>query len=348
MRDPRKPTYLLLLIVVLGTIFLDYWDYSAAFHKDPDLFNVFLRGQGNAPQQYRIGVLQLGQFLSQHTHLALRHCITFLDLIGALLAPLLLVALLRRSPIYRAASLPGQWFACISFVFLVQFYFGWALWYQRPETFTTALSITVLLWLLSPDERKTAQGDRGRAVPWGHIAATLAVAFLQALVRADIVITFEAGVVLLCLLGRHRTLALSRWVQAGTSAAAVLIAGGTQLYIMHVLYPQATYGDIPVFQLKLNVTDFMRLVPFTFFMVPYAYTLRLLRRTPKTVENAAIALIPGSLVFLLLWCFLGRLDEVRIILPYTLALAPLTVLLFLQKVEAADPQHVREPGAAQP
>ena len=328
MRDPRKPTYFLLLVVALGTVFLDYWEYSKAFHADQDVFNVFLRGQGNAPQQYRIGVLQLGQFLSQHTHLALRHCITGIDLIGAVLAPLVLFGLLQRSPIYRTASVTGRWFACITYVFLVQFYFGWALWYQRPETFTTALSIALLLWLLSP-----ADGEGASKSYAGRILATLVVAFLQALVRADIVITLEASVVLMCLVGREGSLALPRWIQAGTSAVAVLIAGGTQLYIMHVLYPQATYGDIPVFQLKMNITDTLRLVPFLLFMTPYFYTLRLLQRSGRSYRDAAMVLIPGSLVFLGLWCVLGRLDEVRIILPYTLALAPLTTLLLLREIE---------------
>ena len=330
MPDPAKTIRRLLFVVLIGTCFLNYWEYSKAFHSDPDVFSLFLRGQGNAPQQYRVGVIQLAALMSRHSHLALRHGIALIDFVSAFLAVFVLFSLLQRALISRAANRQTQWIAFGTYLFLVQFYFSWMFWYQRPETFTTAASAALLLWLLTPHP-----GLSSRIRFPVLLAGTALVAFTQGLVRADVVITLEAGVVLICLFTRGEGLALPRWLQAGTSLLAILIAGGLQLYLMRVVYPNARYGDIPVFQLKLNVTDTLRLVPFLLFMTPYFWLLRTWRRRSSPegslLDQPSVALIPGSILFLLLWCFLGRLDEVRIMLPFTLALAPFTALSLVRQ-----------------
>ena len=328
MPDPAKTIRRLLFVVLIGTCFLNYWEYSKAFHSDPDIFNLFLRGGGNAPQQYRVGVIQLANLMSQHSRLGVRHGIALIDCISAFLAVFLLFSLLQRALMARAASRQTQWITYGSYLFLVQLYCSWMFWYQRPETFTTAASAALLLWLLTPHP-----GLSSRARYPLLLAGTVLIAFAQGLVRADVVITLQAGVLLICLFTPGEGLALPRWMQAGTSLLAILIAGGVQLYLMRVVYPNAKYGDIPIFQLKLNVTDTLRLVPFFLFMTPYFWLLRQWsKRPPKRslLDRPSIALLPGSILFLLLWCFLGRLDEVRIMLPFTLALAPFTALLLVR------------------
>ena len=333
MPDPAKTIRRLLFVVLIGTCFLNYWEYSKAFHSDPDIFNVFLRGGGNAPQQYRVGVIQLANLMSQHSRLGLRHGIALIDCISAFVAVFVLFSLLRRALLARAASRQTQWIAYGAYLFLVQFYFSWMFWYQRPETFTTAASAALLLWLLTPHPALSS----GARFPL-LLAGTALVAFVQGLVRADVVIALETGVVLVCLLTPAEGLGLPRWAQAGASVVAILLAGGVQFYLMRVVYPHASYGDIPIFQLKLNVTDTLRLVPFFLFMTPYFW---LLRRWSKSspegslLPRPSVALLPGSILFLLLWCFLGRLDEVRIMLPFTLALAPFTALLLAKTTEDA-------------
>ena len=334
MPDPAKTIRRLLFVVLISTSFLNYWEYSKAFHSNPDIFNLFLRGGGNAPQQYRVGVIQLASVMSQHSRLGLRHGIALIDCISAFVAVFVLFSLLQRALLARAASRQTQWIAYGAYLFLVQFYFSWMLWYQRPETFTTAASAALLLWLLTPHP---ALSSRAR-VPL-LLTATALVAFVQGLVRADVVVALEAGVVLVCLVTPAEGLALPRWFQAATSAVAVLVAGGVQFYLMRVVYPNVTYGDIPMFQLKMNVTDTLRLVPFFLFMTPYFW---LLRRWSKSsargslLNRPSVALLPGSILFLGLWCLFGRLDEVRIMLPFTLALAPFTALLLAGTTEDVE------------
>ncbi len=320
-----KLTRIFLLLVTLSTVYLGYWEYSRASYQDPDVFNQFLRGEGNAPQQYRIGVLQAADMLRRALHLNLRHTLTLIDLAAALSAVLLLFSCLQAMSAYREASLSAKGFACAVYVILVQFYFGWASWFQRPETFTTSLSIALLLWLLTPRRRQE------KSTSWLLILfATVGVALLQAMVRADVVITMEAGIVLLCLLDRVRGLALPRWPLATVSLIALTVAAATQIYIMRVVYPHATYGDVQMVQLKLNFLNPIAFIPFSLFMLPYAYLLRHLWTSSLALDRSSVMLVPGSLLFLILWFVFGRVDEVRIMLPYTLALAPLLAIIIMQ------------------
>ena len=321
----KNLTRFVLLLVTISTIYLGYWEYSKASYQDPNIFTQLLRGEGNAPQQYRIGVLKVADILRRMLHLNLRHAITLIDLASALSAVFLLFSCLQRMTAYREASPSGKSFACAVYVVLVQFYFGWATWFQRPETFTTALSVALLLWLLTPPSH-----DGGNAAPL-IMAATVTVAFLQAMVRADVVITLEAGVLLSCLLNRADGISLPRWPQATISVAALLVAGGTQFYIMHVVYPYATYGGVQVVQLKLNFLTPIVFVPFVLFMTPYAYLLHHMRDPHLVIDRSSVVLVPGSLLFLGLWFVFGRIDEVRIMLPYTLALAPLVATVVMQR-----------------
>ena len=331
-----KLTRSILLLVTFSTIYLDYWGYSRASYQDPTIFTQLLRGEGNAPQQYRIGVLQAADGLHRILHLNLRHAITLIDLVAALWAVSLLLSCLQSMAAYRHAPAQGKAIACTAYVILVQFYFSWLIWFQRPETLSSALSVALLLWLLTP----RPGGERKLNTSLIAIG-TLMVAFLQALVRADVVITLEAGVLLLCLLNRIRDTALPRWPQAGVSLIAILVAGGVQFYIMHVVYPHATYGNVQMVQLKLNLLNPIGFIPFCLFMVPYAYTLRdVLSRHPH-LDHASLTIIPGSLLFLVLWSVFGRVDEVRIMLPYTLALAPLLATMVMQRI-TGSPQGVTE------
>ena len=330
MHDPRRSGRLLLLFPLLTTIFMDYWGYSTEAHRNPEDLDALVRGTGPAPQQYRIGVLRLAEFLSRHSPLALRHGFTLVDLACAAIAIYVLFSLLVGSESFRAAQRGAQWLMVGAYVFLVQLYLSWSLWYQRPETFTTVAAAALLVWLLV---RAEARSVGGRAL---LVAGTLLIASLQALVRPDVVITLEVGVALLCVSGRAGRLALPRWMQAATSLLAVGIAAGVQFYIIHRMYPHASYGDTPVFELKLNFRDFERWPPFFLALAPYLWLLwTVVRRragsAAEGLEAASLAIVPGSVLMLGLFLLLGRMDEVRIFLPYAMALAPMTAIAFARQ-----------------
>ena len=149
MHGPKRVVSLLLSVIVLSAGFLDYWSYSQAFYKDPNIWMDLVSGTGSAPSQYRIGVIDTAYFLARHLHLGMRHMLALLDVAAGFISVFALFVVLRRSEVYRKASVATQWFGAASFVILVQFYLAWLLWYQRPETLPTAAILALALLLLA-------------------------------------------------------------------------------------------------------------------------------------------------------------------------------------------------------
>ncbi|MDQ2925872.1 MAG: hypothetical protein M3R43_10000, partial [Acidobacteriota bacterium] len=330
-RDPRRALTLFIVLAALSTIFLDYWEYSRSFHKDPGIWASTLRGTTEAPAQYRIGVLKAAEFLTLHSSLAMRHALTLIDFAALLIAAFVLRALLTRSATWRSASLAAKWFGAAAFVLLLEYSLAWLTWYQRPETLTIAALLALSLWLST------------HRLPVGKLAGTpltalclVVLGFLQGFTRADVGVTFHFGVALICLTRLGKGFALPRWIQFAASLLAAAAAGGTQLYIMRVLYPHASYGLTPRFQLPLNYTDHIRVVPFALFIVPSVWVAVQIVRRSFRPGPAQAGLLIAAAIFVCLWCVLGKIDEVRIFLPFAFALAPLTVEAALARVAAVE------------
>jgi hypothetical protein len=319
MRSPHKVARLLLAFVVCSTIFSDYWEYSRQYHSNPQTWTDVVNGTADAPQQYRIGVAWAADLLRRHGHMGLRHGFTLIDLAGAAAAVFLMFSLFERSAAYRAADERMRWFGAACFVFLAQYYFAWTTWYQRPETMASAGVLAATLWLLTV------------RLPLARVAsiaisslAMLVLAAMQGFIRPDVIFALHLGVLAVCLTRAGDGFALPRGVQAATSVLAVLIAGGIQFYLMHVVYPHAGYGTSPVFELLLNLTQLQRWLPFALFMLPWAWVMTMLARRRCTADASGLALAAGSAIYLVLWVVVGCMDEVRIFLPYAVALIPLT------------------------
>ena len=340
MSSPAKAARTLLALVIGATTFLDYWSYSQQFYREPAVYTDVLRGTASAPIQYRLGAVYLASFIAKLGHLGLRHGMTIVDGISVAIAVYLLYSVLERSASYQAASNHARWFGSAVFVLLVQFYLAWITWYQRPETLPTAALTAASLWLFTsrsqPGRSKASRfrpGTLRSSLPVG--TSLVLVATAQALVRADVTVAVFLGVLLICLFTSAEGLALSRGVLVATSLSCVAVGAGIQYGLSHVLYPTASYGSTPVFQLVLNVKDRLRIFPFVIFMTPWAWTLLRALRKRDTAPNASMAMLTGSTIFLALWCVVGKIDEVRIFLPFAVALVPLTAQLAMQ--EAAEP-----------
>lgn len=325
MQGPKKAANVLLAFIVLTMGFADYWSYSKAFHLDPTGYLDVLQGTAPAPNQYRIGVIGPADFVARHTHLGLRHLFTAIDVSAAFVAVFTLLLLLRRSSAYQSASNLAKWFGTGCFIVLVQYYLPWVTWYQRPETMTTAALVSLVFLMLT-----VRVPLPGRAGTGATVTVMLLLAVAQGFVRADVAFALHAGIFLLCCTRAGERLSLPRGLQAATSAFAILLAGGVQYYLMHVVYPQATYGDTPVFQLVLNFKEWARLIAFVFFIPPYVWIVRTVLQKREQVEAPAMAIVLGSAVFMGMWWCLGRVEEVRIFLPFALALAPLGAELAMQ------------------
>jgi hypothetical protein len=322
MQGPKKVVSVLLSLIVLSAGYLDYWSYSQAFHAEPGIWMDVVRGTANAPNQYRIGVIDTAYFLAQHMHLGLRHMLAGLDVIAGFVAVFTLFFVLRRSKVYHEAGLARRWFEAASFLVLVQFYLGWLLWYQRPETLPTAAILALALLLL--------------AVPLRGGVATAVVGFLvlaaiQGFVRADVGFALHVGILLICMTPLGGGFALPRNVQAVTSFVAVLLVVGIQYWLMHWAFPHAGYGSTPVFQLILNVLAPAGWIPFVLFMGPFAWTMWMVGQRRSRAESAGVAMLTGALIFLGMWATVGRIEEVRIFLPFALVLVPLTVEIAIQR-----------------
>lgn len=326
MRSPHKVARLLLAFVVCSTIFADYWEYSRTYHGNPETWMDVIHGTADAPQQYRIGVPRVADLLRRHGHMGLRHGFALIDLFCAAVAVYLLFSVFERSAMYRAAGETARWFGAAAFVFLVQFYFAWITWYQRPETMASAAVLAATLWLL------TVRLPLGKAasilVPSGGM---LVLAAMQGFIRPDVVIAAHLGILLVCMTGVGDGFSLARAVQAATSVLAVLIAGGIQFYLMHVVYPHAGYGTTPVFELGLNLTRPLGMIPFVLFMLPWGWMVMTLARRRATAPAPGMALVTGSAIYVGMWLVLGRIEEVRIFMPYAVALVPLTCACAMQR-----------------
>jgi hypothetical protein len=323
MEGPKKVVSVLLVLIVLSAGFLDYWSYSQTFYREPGIWMDVVSGAADAPGQYRIGVIDTAYFLARHTHLALRHMLAVLDVAAGMIAVFTLFLILRRSPVYRRASAAAEWFGAAGFVVLVQFYLAWLLWYQKPETLPTAAMLSLALLLVTvrlPD----------RLGPAVRVAGLLLLAVAQGFVRADVAFALHLGILLVCVTPAGREFALPRRVQAGTSLVAVMLAMGIQYWLMRRVYPQATYGHTQVVQLFLNLRSPEKFIPFVLFLAPFAWTAAMLRQRRYESGSAEMGMFTAAVIFLGMWVTVGRIGEVRIFLPFALALAPLTVELAMQ------------------
>jgi hypothetical protein len=157
------------------------------------------------------------------------------------------------------------------------------------------------------------------------------LAVVQGFVRADVAFALHLGILLVCLTPLGRGFALSRGLQAGTSAVAMLIVLGVQLWLMRQAFPQANYGSTPIFQLITNLSSPVGWIPFALFMGPFAWTVWMAGRRKFQMEAGGVAVLVGALIFLGMWLMVGRVQEVRIFLPFALALTPLTIEIAMQR-----------------
>jgi len=325
-QGPGRVTSVLLCILVLSVGVLDSREYGREFHQNPNAWMDVIAGTANAPAQYRIGVVDTASFLARHGHLELGHVLTLLDVLSGLIAVFVLFWVLQRSAVYRKAGQPAQWFGAASFLILMQFYLGWVIWYQRPETLPTTAMVAMTFVLLMV------------RVPWASLAGTvlaaagmLLIAVAQGYVRADVALALHAGILLVCFTSVGNGFALGRRVQAGTSLVAMFVVAGIQYDLMRRVFPLASYGDTPVFQLLQNLQAPTTQLPFLLFLVPFGWTAVMLWRRRYQANSAGLGVFAGAVLFLGMWLMVGRIKEVRIFLPFALALSPLTTELAIQR-----------------
>jgi hypothetical protein len=326
--NQRKPSRVftvwwpvVLMFLLCSPIYLDYWCISSEEKQFPGALAAFFNGQSDAPGQYRIAIPWLARSVSVHFHIGMRHAFGAIDLLASWITILLLYKLLRRSLLRAGATWQLQLLSNAFFAGLTLFYFVWLDWFQRVETLPSAAFVAITLSIV-------VHGSRSRGGTALAGLAIIGLATMQGLVRADVAVSIHLAIVCVCIRHRHKQggdLATGPAVQAVVSVLALVSAWAVQIYVMRVLYPRATYGGTPVIQAIQNLT-IGRAIPFALSMLPVIVTWLLLLRRRAELETGARIVLVASMVYLALWFAVGSIAEVRIFLPFALALSPWTAM----------------------
>ncbi len=320
--DPRLKRFLVWfsLLLAAGYTFLDYWNYNRMGREDPREWTELLAGRGIAPAQYRVGVLRAAALVAHISHLQLRHGFALIDF-ACLLAGLgSILYLLTRTPDFRTSAPAMQWGLCLLCFTVFEVYLFWTFWFQKPETMATFAFFGL--------SALAASKGRKAFAPLMAIAMVV-MAILQATIRADAAVAFHLGMLLACLLFQIMPMPLGRALQIVTSTVAIFAAASVQWLIVHRIYPGAQ-RNVSAFQLIGNLHSGMGWLAIVLSLAPYGVTLWLAARHWHTLGGWSRGLILGSVIHFAMFYMLGMAEEVRIFLPFAMAVLPVSVPLLAE------------------
>lgn len=326
---PERTTRILLLAVVLGLCQQIYPLYRSVDRYQPEYWKSFIDGTGPAPEQYRIGVKLAAWWMVEHLGWAFRHGFLLMDVAGALMAVYLFYALLEQRRPVLTGTIELRWFASAAFVALICFYLMWVGSFFRPETLPITGLAALLVYLWSSWEKDDTRWHRARVA-----AGVAGASALLAWIRADVALLLNAGWLIGSLRRTQRSTVPHRTCKILASSVGAGLAAATQLYLMRVKYPHASYGAVPVLMIRESWRKPLNLPPFICFMVPIAWTYLQFWHDPSASSDEELdtGIVISSVMYLLLWGAMGKLNEVRIFVPFALALTPLTVELATRRI----------------
>jgi hypothetical protein len=313
------------LLVALTYGRYQYFFYDIADAPYITYFRDFLHGNSVAPEQYRVAFPWLLLHMNALLHLHIYQSATLLTTVPFFFALQLLYAILNRSSALTALAQADRNIVLCLHLALLQLPCYWITVFPRPETMPTVFTVAAAAYLLS--------------VPRPQSSSIRALLFLllciaQAFLRADVACVL--GLVAFGLsLRSFPGLAMSRRLLATTGLISCLGALGIQLYLMRIVYPQAHYKthDEP-FQLISNFTHAHHIVSMVLALGLFLYVASFYRRFARTLLFADHFLLIAALVYLPLWLVLGIASEVRIFVPFLVAVSPVAAMLLYLRVFA--------------
>jgi hypothetical protein len=317
----QRAAHILLIAAALTTAYLSFFAYKAGGFDAASALDDRLLGRASAPEQYRIGIYALAHWLCSHLHIAPSMAFATLDLFGCLLALLVLYRVFIMQTDHPDETPERAWLGALSFVLAAVWFLAWLLWLQKPETLPAAALLATMLWCWS--------GGHVRCWPLRALALLLLNVALVSF-RADLACCFALGFLLAAL--RREPLSLPRAGAICIAFVNALIAVAAQLWLMRAVYPQASYGRVKLWQLWPNLHHATRWPPFLLFLLPLLWMTAHNTRHgwPRDAADRATAI--GAAWFAALWCTIGKIDEVRIFLPFAFALTPLLVRSLLASI----------------
>jgi hypothetical protein len=130
-------------------------------------------------------------------------------------------------------------------------------------------------------------------------------------------------------------LSLPRGVAIVTGVAGGLLAVGVQVWLVKVAFPQAHYGLIKFWQFWPNLHHASRWPPFFTFCLPVGWAAWWVWKRRFSGDIAGLGIVFGAGMFFVLWSLIGKWDEVRVFLPFALALAPMTAEMVILRGKRA-------------
>jgi hypothetical protein len=306
------------------------WHDQIAYGDSGFKYDNVLAGVGCAPEQYRMAAPLAARWIASvlHVHSFTAGCIV-IDLLGSLLLSYLLYTLLNQR--LRTATLPMQNLARLFLGLWMLFYLHWSYGFARVETVPSCVYVVLSLLLIDKLSK-----SRGAALAFTAVGF-LALALLQGWVRADVAVVFAVGVCMAALIpGGSPT--PNRIGIFATAAVAAAFAGGSLLYLMRVVYPNAHYC-CDVFSLRWNFSHDYAYIPFLTLTPPLGWGAVALSRNLRSACIADRSILFGFAMYLIVWSCMGSWGEARIIAPFAMGMLPAVCIgmaSFLQSSQKTD------------
>jgi hypothetical protein len=311
----------------IGWMFFDRIAYH--FHNIDITYSTILAGVGCAPEQYRIGLLELASIIHNHTPLSFQQVILASDFLCACATSVVLLLLLLRLAArdlidQRRISLAAALLALLMVVNL-----HWTFYRVRPETLPGVLFVCLSIYLF--DLLASARTLRSSTI---LVVSLTVLAIGQSFCRADLPVCLAAGEFFFALFFIPLELRSRRpaFLLAGllTGICSVLI----QLYLMKVRYPNSHYCG-PVYTLKDNLASFSIFVS-TVFLIPTFVGAVALLKHPRYLGSTGRALLIASPLHLIIFLCVGLATETRIFVPFAMALSPWIAVLGARLLSVDD------------
>jgi hypothetical protein len=263
-----------------------------------------------APDVYRIAMPAIGRALTRL--LGIHESATtaaLLDFILAFAALYLFYRLAVDSLSAEPGKRPVRILGLGLFLAFVQFPIDWVVPWQRPETTPSALFIAVALSCLV----------RARRSAWWLILLLAATVF-QGFVRADVALFFSVALFGLSFCGSLLEPFGSRLTNAATGAGMVLITGSIQAYLQFVRYPHRSYTPGTAVVQGWNNLKLHSQANFIAALLPFLLIAGLMIVKRFRLDAVGALVTVASALYFVLWFTVGSLSEVRIFVPFMMAL----------------------------
>jgi hypothetical protein len=266
----------------------------------------------HAPEAYRVAIPTLGAFLMRTFHLKDPAWVAAgLDLFFSLSALYFFYRLAVDTLPITQARVKERMLTVALFLAFIQFPIAWIVPWQRPETLPTALFLALALFCLVRAKRNGI---------WTGLL--LATAACQAFVRSDVPFVFGIALIVLAIFGGKSLEEFgSRPSLLLKGACITFIAGGIQVFLQFIRYPHLSYWpgtDVIQFKNNLHFHNFsnciLALLP---FLIPGS--LFIVRR--RRLEAVHVLVIAASALYFPLWFTVGIVGEVRLFVPFLMALS---------------------------